>query len=236
MATERHLGRRSGIALLVVATFSVATGLWLTRGGDPTCAPWHEGTRCGDWRLVYAGYGTADAGPGPASWRVRLRPQPAVDPAVTHAALAVSEQQVGDLDMSATMTTLEQLRHPGANPWEVAWLLWHYTDDEHYYYIALKTNGWELGKEDPAYPGAQRYLLTGSSPTFPIGRRFDTRVRQLGDEISVVVDGRPLLHVRDTEHPYTHGSVGLYTEDAAVEFDSLRIDAHPTPTAREAGP
>ena len=72
-----------------------------------------------------------------------------------------------DIDMTTTLGTVRQVRNGPANPWEVAWLLWHYTDDQHFYSIVLKPNGWELGKEDPAYPGAQRFLATGApSPRF----------------------------------------------------------------------
>ena len=101
--------------------------------------------------------------------------------------------------------------------------MWHYTDDHHVYSIVLKPNGWELGKEDPAYPGAQRFLATGTVPSFPIGVQRVVRVRQIQSTISVWVDGRRLTTVTDRERPYTEGRVGLYTEDASVIFDNVVV-------------
>jgi predicted aspartyl protease len=45
----------------------------------------------------------------------------------------------------------------------------------------------------------------------------------VGAEIEVAVDGQPLARVVDTGAPYTGGSVGLYTEDAAVEFADIQL-------------
>jgi hypothetical protein len=121
------------------------------------------------------------------------------------------------------MRTVRQLRTGSApNPWEAAWALWHYTDNEHFYYVILKPNGWELGKEDPAYPGAQRFLATGESP-FPIGPTYTVRVRQIGNVTTVWADGRQLVSFTDNERPYRSGAIGLYNEDAEVEFDGVSV-------------
>jgi hypothetical protein len=147
----------------------------------------------------------------------------------TSAALALSAEEFGDLELSARMRTDEQLRRPEGNPWEVAWLLWHYTDNQHFYYVALKPNGWELGKAHPDHPGAQQFLATGSAPAFPVGGWYEVDVRQVGDRIQVSVDGEPLVDFRDADGPYLEGSVGLYTEDAAVEFSHIRLEALDAP-------
>jgi hypothetical protein len=122
------------------------------------------------------------------------------------------------MSIEVRMRTTRQLRRPQPNPWEVGWLLWHYQDDTHFYYLALKPNGWELGKEDPAYPGNQRYLATGSSPDFALGRWYVVRVSQHGPAIGVTVDGKSLVRVTDTQDPYLSGRVGLYAEDASATF------------------
>jgi hypothetical protein len=115
------------------------------------------------------------------------------------------------MKMTANILTRHQLRTPVPNPWEVAWVLWHYTDDTHFYYLALKPNGWELGKEDPAYPGAQRYLATGSDRKFPIGSWYSTTIVQRGAVITFT----------DGQRPYRSGHAGLYNEDADVRFDRI---------------
>lgn len=95
-------------------------------------------------------------------------------------------------------------------------MVWHYTDNTHFYYLALKPNGWELGKEDPAYPGAQRFLATGVEPTFPIGRESTVTITQVGPTMTAAVAGQVLVTFTDRQRPYTSGSVGIYTEDATV--------------------
>ena len=47
-------------------------------------------------------------------------------------------------------------------------MLWRFLDDNHFYYLVLKPNGWEIGKADPAYPidvglrwGDEGYEITG---------------------------------------------------------------------------
>src|SRR5687767_2697380 len=98
--------------------------------------------------------------------RLVLSPQASTSPDETHAGMVVSQSSFSDVRFSADFSTLEQLRTGSApNPWESAWAVFGHTDDEHFYYVAFKPNGWELGKVDPAYPGAQRYLATGSTPT-----------------------------------------------------------------------
>jgi hypothetical protein len=139
-------------------------------------------------------------------------------PDETHAALVRSVRTLGDLEVRVHVRTDRQLRTGSLpNPWEVAWLLWHYTDNTHFYYVILKPNGWELGKEDPAYPGAQRFLATGERQ-FPIGEVYDIRIRQVDNRIAVWVDGSELVTFVDQERPYTGGALGLYTEDATASF------------------
>lgn len=233
MARESgRAGRRAGSLVLLVGALAAATAMGSLHDDDrgTRCRPWREGTTRGDWRLAYDGYGTATGSSEAGDWRYRLRPQAATEPDETHASLAVNERVVTDLRISARLRTQRQLR-PEPNPWEVAWLVWHYSDDQHFYYVALKPNGWELGKEDPAYPGAQRYLAARSSPTFPVGRWYEVEVHQTGNEIRIAVDGQPLVQVHDNERPYVQGRVGLYTEDADAEFTDIRIHQIESPTA-----
>jgi len=212
---------------LLLASLTAVCVCLLPRVTDAAvaCDPWPQGSTCAGWRLAYDGYGSARGIPDAAGWQFHLQPQAVDGPEETSAALAITEQQFWDLQVSAHMRTLDQLRRPQGNPWEVAWLVWHYTDDEHFYYITLKPNGWELGKADPAFSGAQRFLQTGSQPTFQVGRWHEVQVRQVGAHIQVFSGGELLTEFRDTENPYTHGSVGLYTEDSAVEFRQIEISA-----------
>ena len=67
-----------------------------------------------------------------------------------HSALVTSLKTFGDMEVTLKVKTAKQLRTPRPNSWEMGWVLWHYTDNLHFYYLMLKTNGWELGKEDPS--------------------------------------------------------------------------------------
>jgi hypothetical protein len=218
--------RTLGIASLGIAA-GLAAGVLLAcaePGGSCAARPkWPEGARRGGVELAYAGYGPASACRHGGGWTWRLSPAGATASDETHAALALGPSRHGDARVLVRVRTRRQLRQPRPRPWEVAWVVWHYTDDRHFYYLALKPNGWELGKEDPAYPGAQRFLATGSTPRYPVGPWHDVEVRQTGDTISVRVDGQPLTTARDRQAPYRGGRAGFYTEDADVEATRLIV-------------
>jgi len=79
----------------------------------------------------------------------------------------------------------------------------------------------ELGKEDPAYPGAQRFLASGTSPSFPIGTWYRVDVTQSGQTIRVFVGDVLITTFTGRERPYSR--VGLYSEDAEVSFDNVSV-------------
>lgn len=151
-----------------------------------------------------------------------LEPKAAQAADATHAAMVVSQRSFENVRFSGTARTLAQLRQGSApNTWETAWVVFNHAGDERFYYVALKVNGWELGKADAAYPGAQRFLATGSDLPTPVGeaRRFEVTVE--GATIAVWIDGRLVTTFTDEERPYLSGSVGFYTEDARVAFDDV---------------
>lgn len=185
-----------------------------------------DGTMFGAWRVQYAGYGCVRVvnDPSLGSW-LGEKPKAAATAGETHAAMVVGPHFAAPYAYSVNVKTVTQLRSP-PNPWEVGWVVWGYSDDTHFYYLALKPNGWELGKEDPAYPGAQRYLRTGSMPQFPVGADHDVRViSRLDGSMTVTVDGVKLVDVTDTEQPYLSGRIGLYDEDAKVQFRNVAVTA-----------
>ena len=189
-------------------------------GGAPPRRPWPDGTTHGRWLSVFNGMGT-NLGDDTS---LSLSPMAAEDPGTTHAGLVVSTASYTDVRYAARMRAVRQLRSPKPNPWEVPWLVWAYTDPEHFYYVTLKPNGWELGKRDPAYPGGQRFLATGRT-AYPTGTWYEVRVEQRGAVLSVSVGGRPLVTFTDAERPYRRGRVGAYTEDATVKFEGLKASS-----------
>ena len=175
------------------------------------------------WHVAFNGYGHVSAHPLGALPRLTLQPARAKSPTSTHAALVLSATRWRDFTAEIRVRTNRQLRRPHPNPWEVGWILWHYVDEQHFYYIILKPNGWELGKEDPRYPGHQRFLATGTSPAFPLGRWYTVRVQQRGNVMQVDVDGHHLVRFVDTQHPYLAGLLGLYVEDASATFEPIAV-------------
>ena len=211
---------------------------------DGTEMQWEQGDTVGAWYVQYDSYGRVGlSGDGNLS----MAPQPATAPDRTHAALVTSTQVFnGDIEVVVRARTEQQLRIASPpNPWEVAWLAWHYRHDHRFYYAMLRPSGWELGKVDNTridptgpeclwpeyenckYPGAQRFLATGTDPTFALGEWHEFRVVQSGSEIVLWGDGRQLTRYVDTEDPYLDGSIGLYTEDAAVSFDRVTATVQP---------
>lgn len=190
--------------------------------GLSTGRTWTDGAVHGQWTDVFNGYGSAGI-ESAGDLVLALSPKAATSAGETHAALAVSNTAFQDPDLNVRMKTVSQLRSGSpANAWETAWLLWNYTDNSHFYYLALKPNGLEIGKEDPAYPGNQRFLVTTSTP-YSVGRWYNVRVKHVANTFTVWVDGAQVAQFTDNERPYSGGALGLYTEDAYVQFNDISV-------------
>ena len=180
-----------------------------------------DGTSFGPWTTVFAGFGCVQVeSSGGQSW-LDESPEVATSPSDGHSALVVGPSFSNPLTFSVNVDTVAQLRQNSPpNPWEVGWVIWHYTDNTHFYYFIAKPNGWELGKED----GSQIFLSTGSSPTFPISQQYNIKIVETAQNtITVYVNNQQITTFTDTQNPYTSGSIGLYDEDAHVEFRNVAV-------------
>jgi hypothetical protein len=215
---------------MVLALATVVAVVLVTRHRGP----WQDGEVRGPWRSLFNGYGSVAL----QGQDVVLAPRPPAGRDDTHAALVVSHRSYGDIALSLRVRTEAQLRSEGPNPWEVAWVLWHVSSRERFYALVLKPTGWELSKQDPDYPGGQRFLASGTTPTFPVGRWHEVGIVQVGDQLDVSVDGRALTRFRDSAGAYRSGGLGLYTEDARARFSAVTATALPAgpPGAGRAGP
>jgi hypothetical protein len=184
------------------------------------------GNSAGPWLPVFNGYGTiSTAGSGPHVV-VDLQPATTESRKVTHSALVVSRSSHRDFVATLHVRTLRQLRHGAAgapNPWEVAWVVWHYTSNQRFYALTLEPAGWVLSKQDPAYRGSERFLASGRPPVFRLGVPHTVGIVQVGNEITVSADGRLLTHFTDTQRPYLTGALGFYCEDAQTSFSQIRF-------------
>ena len=228
------------IALALVTTFSAqaaqkrtaATSLATTTSfpeifsSYPTGICLADGLNFSPWASVFNGYGCnkIEKSKVGTTW-LHESPQASTSSGETHAALVTGPTFSGPLTFTTVLETVKQLRTGSIpNSWEVGWVLWNYSDNQHFYYFIAKPNGWELGKEDPSYPGSQRFLATGSSPAFAVGKWYTIKVVQNStNTISVSVNGIPLTTFTDTENPYMNGKIGLYSEDAHVHFKTASV-------------
>jgi hypothetical protein len=223
---RRPLGRpnwvrpaAAAMATALVAAAIGATALWSAAGNGQLSAK-------REWLTVFNGYGsTAVAGTGvePA---VTLSSGRVTSRRGTHAALVVSRATYRDLSAGVGVHTTEQLRRGAAgrpNPWEVGWVVWHYTSNQRFYALALEPAGWVLSKQDPAYPGGERFLASGKFPRFPVGVTHSARIVQIGNQITVSGDGRVLAQFTDKQRPYLSGKFGLYVEDSRARFEPILL-------------
>ena len=186
----------------------------------------------GQWTPVFNGYGAISvAGSGPQQ-AITLSPGRARTPAVTHAALVVSTGRYRDFVASVQVHTERQLRQGAAgkpHPWEVGWVLWHYTNSRHFYALTLEPTGWVLSKQDPAYRGGERFLASGTTPAFRVGVTHTVGIVQIGNLITVSADGHLLVQFTDTQRPGLSGAVGFYSEDSVTRFSHWQVTALPAP-------
>ncbi|MBI2787057.1 MAG: DUF4082 domain-containing protein [Elusimicrobia bacterium] len=195
-----------------------------------------DGAVFGPWTSVFNGYGcTSVRTDGGRSW-LEESPFASASSSETHAALVSGLSFASPMTLSADLRTTAQLRTGSPpNPWEAAWVVWDYADNAHFYYFIPKPDGWELGKADPAYPGGQRFLTTGSSPVFPIGGAYHVKIAQRQNVLSAFVDGVLITTFTDAQRPYTSGRISLYTEDASARFTNVAVNVA-TPTVSVLSP
>jgi len=179
----------------------------------------------GAWFVQFGGGGTVGIESNKTNTWMHLSPKAATAPDITHASLATTHSFAAPFQFQSKISTVKQLRTGSTpNAWEVAWVVWNYTDNDHFYYFIPKPNGWELGKRDPAYPGGQRFLATGSNIKFPIRKNYVVDISQdSSNKISVFVNSTKITSFTDTENPYKSGMIGVYTEDAHIHFDDVLV-------------
>jgi hypothetical protein len=168
---------------------------------------------------------TSVAGSG-AHQVITLSPGRARTRSDTHAALVLSKAWNQDFVAITHVRTMSQLRlgaagHP--NPWEVGWVVWHYTSNQRFYALTLEPTGWVLSKQDPAYRGGERFLASAPYPRFPVGVTHTVGIVQSGNQITVSADGRLLTQFTDTQRPYLSGAFGVYSEDSVARFSHIQL-------------
>ncbi|HEX4662547.1 MAG TPA: hypothetical protein VH144_02940 [Candidatus Saccharimonadales bacterium] len=219
------------LAFLLLMTTAAQAALLDDNFSAYSVGNWSENQTVGNWYDQFNGFGTQAIVASGAYKHLRQVPKASTVATETHAALSTSVGMFGNGTTTAEFTTSKQLRTKTPNAWERAWLLWHYTDNTHFYYVTLKANGWEVGKEDPAYPGAQQFLGSGSNYTWPVGSWNHVEVVSSGTSFTVKATDtggtlRTLFSYTDkaaNASQYTSGRIGLYDEDASVDWGWLAV-------------
>ena len=160
---------------------------------------------------------------------LELKPKAQSGQTATSSTEVIGPEHGSEFTFSGTISTPEQLRQ-GATPnaWETAWLVWNYTDNDHFYYFVPRANGWELGKRDPAYAGGQRFLATGSEG-WPLADTKQFTISKQGGTIEVKINGKIIATVTDDHQPYNgNGRIGIYSEDARVLADDIDLSGKAT--------
>ena len=157
---------------------------------------------------MFNGYGHTDMTGSGVSQTITTAPSQARTRRATHAALVISRGQYADFVATLRVQTVRQLRRGAAgrpHPWEVGWVVWHYTSDRNFYALTLEPTGWLLSKQDPAYPGGERFLASGRTPRFRLGATHRVGIVQTGDQVTVSGDGHLLARFTDTQRPICAG-------------------------------
>lgn len=183
-----------------------------------------DGAEFGFWRVGYTGYGTVRISEEGGRRFLTGAPRAATAPEATHAFVVLGPRVAPPYRLEADVRTRRQLRQNSPpNTWEVGWVVWGYEDDDNMHYFAPKTNGWEIGR---VVGGRQEILYADEDVRFDIGiwHRVDLLIREDGT-ISVHVNGDHLVDY--TSEPSSPGDIGLYSEDALVDFDNIRVTMVP---------
>jgi hypothetical protein len=116
-----------------------------------------------------------------------------------------------------------------SNPWEVAWIMWRYQDDWHHYYFIFKPNGVELGKKQNENQAEEQiFLYTANEPKLKIDEWNTWYIKMSGSHIEIwlkMAHGsmQRVVDYHDNAPIVGPGNIGLYTEDAHVQFDDVYI-------------
>jgi hypothetical protein len=200
-------------------------------GGTYSLSPGNTSPN-GKWYDEYSGFGIAGVSKDLTTGNNFFYEEPKIStsPHETHASLVLTTtKNYSNFDMTLDMVTFSQLRQTSPpNPWETAWIYWHYTDEFHWYAIYLKPTGFQIEKKDNDnhVDSAEIYLSSGQSPKLTLGQWNTIRINMVDNHITVWVDGHKIADFRDripNSTQMSYGSMGLYNEDSRAGFDNVYI-------------
>jgi hypothetical protein len=194
----------------------------------------------GKWKSLYTGFGTTKVTQDQLGNKyMYLQPMTSTSPGETHGSAVATTTSYKNFDLTVDVKTIRQLRQNSPpNNWETAWLNWNAIDQFHSYGFTLKIIGFQLEKKDNNNhdDSAEIYLVTQNSPSVKLNTWQKWRIAVTGTEtgtprIQVWIDGTKIVDYldnkpgipRNSEIMKQGGPIVLYTEDAAVGFDNVKI-------------
>lgn len=187
------------------------------------------------WHIVYDGDGLVHFGQlGPVN-RLRFGPAKVLKETETKAALLTLKKVPPETKgIEVQFRVIKQLREL-PRPWEVFWLFFGYASDiknrgsKRTDYFILKTNGIEIGrafgstdqvfvftKNEPKLVIGQKYLMVMTFDHSRAEFRINNMVVARAPEDFLISE----LFLGSKDEPQTYG---LYSEDAEVEVESVRL-------------
>ncbi len=215
-------------------SFNVGTGLYTEGSANDLC---------GQITVEESGQAGVRAPTGSAFTRVMyMYPYSTTNVSTsTSSSLVLTEgPSFTDFDITLSVRTKDQLRFV-PDPWEAAWVMFRYTDAYHHYYLVLKSNSTlELGKKDNVLSVDEQYFLsTGVGFTYTESGWNKVRIKVVSNHITVWIDDIQKIDMIDDGSlgaqggaPNTSavpsstlygGKMGLYNEDAVVEFSPMTV-------------
>ncbi len=184
----------------------------------------------GKWKNVYSGYGATYVESGGAKYAFFLKPKAVTSGSQTLAALVTSTGVYCDFVVEFDMNTIKQLRQGSPpNTWEAGWFIFRYSDTFHYYWLLIRTDGFEFGKKDcntcsdPV--DGQKYLVTTSLPKLKLDTWQHWKVEAIYNHFKVWVDNKLVLDFIDKgmSKKLAGGNIAMYSEDALVKYDNFKL-------------
>jgi F5/8 type C domain/Domain of Unknown Function (DUF1080) len=194
----------------------------------------------GKWKSLFAGFGTTKVTQNQVGNKyLYLEPMTSTSPGETHGSAVATSTSYKNFDLTVDVITIRQLRQNSPpNNWETAWVNWNAIDQFHSYGFTLKIQGFQLEKKDNNNQddSAEIYLVTQNSPSVKLNTWQKWHIIVTGTEtgtprIQVWIDGTKFVDYldnqpgipRNSEVMKQGGPIVLYTEDAAVGFDNVKI-------------
>ena len=106
----------------------------------PLGIAWPDDTTWGDWYSLHDGFGRTAVVNERTGRMLRISTRTPRDPSESYSSLVHSTRSFGDVDFTVRVRTVKQHR-PVPRPWEVGWVLWRYTDNEHFDWFIVKPDG-----------------------------------------------------------------------------------------------